>query len=228
MKRRQRSGPVTHKRCWHSNARAPRGKPWEKVEELLEGLKAKHGYKAMALPIFETLWTLQTDNGWKGNAITQFVWEHYCGRTKYMPYIRGGLDMADLLAAVDNQAFPNWLDAYASKYGSGRRKYGEVKGEIISETPYKGAPHKGKPRKVKIARPKVETQAERHKRIGAAYRADLAQHDAMSAERNEVGLAKHDEQDIWRLISRGEFPLGVPLFEAELKRRADSRASKKR
>jgi len=222
MKRRKRSGRTTHKRAWHSAAKAPRGKPWAKVDTLLERLKAEHSFKAMALPVFQTLWTLQRDNGWKGNAVTQFVWEQYRRRTEYMPYVRDGLDMGDVLAAVDGQAFPNWLDAYAEKHGSGQRKYGESKGEIIPETKPTRFKVRGKP-KPKVEAPKVETQAERWKRIGDERRAENATAEEQSGIRQKAWLRDRDIEDIWRLISKGEFPLGTVAFDAELKRRANER-----
>ena len=187
-KRRKKSGSVTHKRAILTSARAVRGKPWKRVDSLLEELKEKHGYRAMSLDIFRLLWKLQRDNGWQGNAATQYAWEWY----KENGYC---LTVAGLLDHIDGTEFGLWLESQQAD-NSGWVRVWDKPTETVS--PYKAQ--------------------------GDKYRAERTEAKRLAEENSERTAVELDNRNIWLRISRGEFPLGVELFETELKRLAMLRA----
>jgi len=199
-KRRKRSGSITHKRAILTGARPPKGVRWRKVADLLEDLKVKHGpVKAIGLPIFQLLVKLQRENGWSGNAATQYCWDWWEKR---------GYSLTEhgLLEHIDGSEFGLWLDSLHKGW------------ERVTETNTASRPQ--------LTADKVESEADKAKRIGDEFRADMEELKVQRKQRAEEYARQRDAQDIWRLISKGEFPLGVAAFQAEMERRALERAAR--
>ena len=199
-RRKKRCGPIAYKRCVTTNARPVRGKPWRKTAKLLEELQAKHGYKAFGMGIFKLLTKLATENGWRGNAVTEYAYQWYEKKGYSLTY-------NGLMEHVDGTEFGYWLDCL---YRSTVSKRGVIEGKPVKAPRGNAAREMG-------------AEDKRIAAIGAAFRAKVAEDKARQDKAAPEIMRNIDIQDIWRMISKGEFPLGADLFQAELERRAKLR-----
>ena len=203
MARRKRSGSVTHKRVIIGNAKPPKGRKWRKVSSMLDTLVTEHGHKAMGLDIFQFLGTLSIRYGNKGSAVTDYAWGWY---------LKHGYSLGEqgMLEHIDGGRFGRWLN--------GIHTSGD-KGWKVIET------HKPKlSRKAKAKAASRVSESDKAKAIGDRIRAENAEAKKRQAEYAKAYWLQQDTMDIWRRISKGEFPLGETAFKAELARLAKVRA----